>query len=181
MTSSPAGRSATRRAGTGLVVFLLALLMGWSSASAHSGLAAASPGPGAIVGGDITEIELWYNSAITDITASVTAPDGTVLDGTLVQVSELRMTVELDAPLSIPGEYAVRHGTTGVEDGDRLDAAFLFTYDPDAPPPVLDLLPVGDEGIALWLWIVIGVGVVVIAVLAWRLLSSIRRARDTAV
>ena len=168
------------RACASFVAFLLTMLLSWSPVAAHSGLAAASPGPGAIVGGDITEIELWYNSAITDITASVTAPDGTALDGTLVQVSELRMTFELDEPLSIAGEYAVRHGTTGIEDGDRIDAAYLFTYDPDAPPPVLDVLPVDDEGTGVWVWILIGVGVAVIVVLAWRLLSSIRRARDTA-
>lgn len=170
----------TTAASTGLVAFLLAMLLAWSPVSAHSGLAAASPGPGAIVGGDITEIELWYNSTITDITASVTAPDGTMLGGTLVQVSDLRMTFELDEPLSIAGEYAVRHGTTGVEDGDRIDAAFLFTYDPDAPPPVLDLLPIDDEGTPFWLWIIVGVGVVMIVVLAWRLLSSIKRARNAA-
>ena len=168
------------RAGAGLAAFLLTLLLSWAPASAHSGLAAASPGPGAIVGGDITEIELWYNSAITDITASVTAPDGTMLEGSLVQLSELRMTFELDEPLSIAGEYAVRHGTTGLEDGDRIDAAYLFTYDPDAPPPVLDVLPVDDEGTALWVWFLVGVGVIAIAVLAWRLLASIRRARDAA-
>ena len=172
--------SSATRAGTGLVAFLLTLLLSWAPVSAHSGLAASSPGPGAIVGGDITEIELWYNSAITDITASVTAPDGTMLEGSLVQLSELRMTFELDEPLSIAGQYAVRHGTTGLEDGDRIDAAYLFTYDPDAPPPVLDLLPVDDEGTALWVWILVGVGVIVIAVLAWRLLASIRRAREAA-
>jgi len=157
---------------------IVVLLGVGSAASAHSGLAAASPGPGAVVGGDIDQVELWYNSAITDISASVTAPDGTELAGNLVQVSELRMTFELDEPLSVPGEYAVRHGTTGLEDGDRIDAAFLFTFDPDAPPPVLDLLPVDDGGPALWLWIVIGVGVATIGLLTWRLMMSLRRARQ---
>ena len=168
----------TRRVGVLVGLLAVSVFLPWSSAAAHSGLAAASPGPGAIVGGEIDEIELWYNSAVTDITASVTAPDGTMLDGTLVQVSDLRMTFELDEPLSVTGEYAVRHGTTGIEDGDRLDAAYLFTYDPDAPPPVLDLLAPDDEGTPSWVWVIVGVGIVLIAVLAWRLRSSIKRIRS---
>lgn len=171
-------RSAAIRAG--IAAFVATTMLSWSAAMAHSGLAAASPGPGAIVGGEVTQVELWYGSGVIDISASVTAPDGTMLAGTLVQVSELRMTFELDEPLVEPGEYAVRHGTTGVEDGDRIDAAYLFTFDPDAPPPVLLLI---DEqgGTSIWIWLAIGVGVVIIGMLVWRLLASIRRARQVSV
>lgn len=161
----------------GVLTFFVAALLSWSTAAAHSGLAAASPGPGAIVGGEVTQVELWYGSAVIDISASITAPDGTVLAGELVQVSELRMTFELDEPLVEPGEYAVRHGTTGVEDGDRIDAAYLFTFDPDAAPPVLLLID-EEGGVSIWIWLSIGAGVVVIGVLVWRLLVSIRRARQ---
>lgn len=165
-----------RRVAALLALLTFSVFAAWSSASAHSGLAAASPGPGATVGGSITEIELWYNSTISDISASVTAPDGTVLEGTLTQVSDLRLVFELDEPLSVPGEHVVRHGTTGVEDGDRIDAAYLFTYDPSAPPPALLLTP-DDQGTSVWVWILIGVGVLVIGVLTWRLMSSLKRAR----
>jgi methionine-rich copper-binding protein CopC len=154
------------------------MLLFGSVAFAHSGLGAASPGPGAVVGGEITTIQLRYNGTVTDPDGSVTDPNGEIVDTTFTQNGNLRVTVSLDAPLSAPGQYAVRHITTDVEDNDRIEAAYLFTYDPIAPPPQLEIIA-GDGGF-VWVWVIVGGGGIVIAVLAWRLATSVQRARGNA-
>jgi methionine-rich copper-binding protein CopC len=153
------------------------LLFG-SVAFAHSGLGAASPGPGAVVGGEITTIQLRYASTITDPDGSVTDPNGKIMGSTFIQDGNLKVTVSLDTPLSVAGQYAVRHISTDVEDDDRVAAAYLFTYDPTAPPPQLEIIP-DDEGLP-WVWIIAGVGSGVIAVVVWRLAASLKRARGSA-
>ena len=144
---------------------------------AHSGLGAASPAPGSRVGGEITEIQLRYASTVADVDGSVTDPNGDIVDSEWVQDGNLRVTVTLAEALSIPGEYAVRHISTDVDDGDRVEAAYLFTFDPTAPPPRLEIIP-DDEGFA-WIWVIIGVGAIVIGVLTWRLARSLRSARQS--
>ncbi len=128
-----------------------------------------------MVGGEITEFQLRYNRTVADVEGSVTDPDGNIVESTWVQDGNLRITVTLAEPLSIPGEHAVRHTTTDVDDGDRVTAAYLFTYDPAAPPPQLEIVP-DDSGFP-WVLVVVGVGVVVIGLLAWQLYGSARRAR----
>ena len=83
----------------------------------------------------------------------------------------------LAEPLSTPGQYAVRHISTDVEDNDRVEAAYLFTYDPAAPTPQLEIIP-EDDGFP-WIWVLIGTGGVVIVLLAWQLYRSMRRARQS--
>lgn len=156
---------------------VLTLLFG-SVAFAHSGLGAASPGPGAVVGGEITTIQLRYASTIADPDGSVTDPNGEIVGSTFTQDGNLKVTVSLDAPLSVPGQYALRHISTDVEDNDRVAAAYLFTYDPGAPPPQLEIIP--DVDGFPWVWVIVGVGGLVIAVLAWRLVMSMKRARTGA-
>ena len=112
-----------------------------TTAFAHSGLGAASPAPGSRVGGTITEIQLRYSSTVADVDGSVTDPDGNIVESEWVQDGNLRVTVMLAEPLSTPGQYAVRHISTDVEDNDRVEAAYLFTYDPAAPPPQLEIIP----------------------------------------
>lgn len=147
-----------------------------SVAFAHSGLGAASPGPGAVVGGEITTIQLRYASTITDPDGSVTDPNGEIVGSRFTQDGNLKVIVSLDAPLSVPGQYAVAHISTDVEDDDRVAAAYLFTYDPAAPPPQLEIIA-QDDGFP-WAWVVVGVGGSVIVVLAWRLSASLKRARS---
>ena len=154
------------------------MLLFGSVAFAHSGLGAASPGPGAVVGGEITTIQLRYNSTMTDPDGSVTDPNGEIVDTTFTQDGNLRVIVSLDAPLSAPGQYTVRHISTDVEDNDRIEAAYLFTYDPIAPPPQLEIIA-GDDGFP-WVWVIVGVGGIVIAVLSWRLATSVQRSRGSA-
>ncbi len=158
-------------------LFVVSVLAPASAAVAHSGLAAASPGPGSVVGGEIDEIQLLYADIIVSIDGSVTAPDGNVVDATFVMNSDIEATVELAARLDQAGEYAVRHEVLSV-DGDPVDGAFLFTFDPDAPAPQLVFVP-EDDGLAWYVWAIIGIGLVVIVVLAWRLVGSIRRQRAT--
>lgn len=155
-----------------VVLFVGHALIGSQVVSAHSGLAAASPGPGATVGGTIDEIQLFYGDLITAIDGSVTAPDGAVLDTTFVLTSDIEATISLGSSLDVPGEYAVRHNVISI-DGDRVEAAYLFTYDPAAPAP--QLVFEDDEPGRPWIiWLVAAGGVAVI-VFAARLVVSIRR------
>jgi methionine-rich copper-binding protein CopC len=159
----------------GALIALIGLGAFATTAFAHSGLGAASPAPGARVGGEITEMQLRYSSTVTDVDGSVTDPDGNVVESEWVQDGNLRVAVALAEPLSTPGQYAVRHISTDVEDGDCVEAAYLFTFDPAAPPPQLEIIP-EDDGFP-WIWVVIGVGGIVIALLAWQLYRSMKRAR----
>lgn len=143
---------------------------------AHSGLGAASPAPGSTVGGEITEIQLRYSSAVVDVVGSVTDPDGAILDSVVEQRSDLAVTILLADPLSTPGEYTVRHISTSIDDGDRVEAAYLFSFDPNAPPPILEIVE-DDDGRAPWVWGLLAVGVAVIAVLALRIAGAVRSLR----
>lgn len=151
-----------------------------STVLAHSGLIAASPGPGETVGGDVSTIQLFYGDIIVTFDATITRQaDDELLDAEAVMTSEITGELRLAEPLAEPGEYAVRHTVLSIDD-DVVEAAYLFSYDPDAPEPILVFLPEEDEGgLAWWAWTVIGVGAVVIIVLAVRLVLSIRRARAT--
>ncbi|NND76339.1 MAG: hypothetical protein HKN44_15180 [Ilumatobacter sp.] len=165
------------RARAALLVALAAMITCAGVAAAHAGLGAASPAPGATVGGEITEIQLRYASTVVDVTGSVTDPAGAVIDTEFVQTSALAVTIELASPLDVPGEHAVRHSSTSVDDGDRVDAAYLFTYDPAAPPPQLEILEPDDGGVSPWVGVVLALGLVGIGVLVVRLVRSLWRLR----
>lgn len=171
----------------GLVVALSAAAFAAApTAWAHSGLAAASPGPGETVGGDVDLVQLFYGDLIVEFDATITRQaDGAVLDAEAVMTSEITGELRLAAPLTEPGEYAVRHTVLSIDD-DVVEAAYLFSYEPSAPSPILVFLPDeegahDDGGWAWWVWALLGVGLVVIVVLAVRLVLSVRRARDAAV
>lgn len=144
---------------------------------AHSGLAAASPGPGAVVGGDITEIQLFYGDFIVTFDGEVTGPDGAVVAATFEMLSEIEARIVLSEPLTAPGEYRVAHTVLSIDD-DVVDDDFRFTFDPVAPPPSLVFVE-EDEGVSWLVWAIGAVGVIVIGILVWQLLGSIRRARAT--
>ena len=158
-------------------------LAGSAGASPPDGarLAAASPGPGSVVGGTIDEFELLFADLITSVDGSVVAADGAELDAVFELDSEIRVTVALAAPLSEPGVYTVRHVVTTPDD-DVLEGSYDFTFEPSAAPPQLVFLdvPEDEEGTNWIVWVVVVIGAVVIGVLAWRLWSSIRRQRQLA-
>lgn len=177
---------ATRRVvAAGLfVVALVALLSVADSHTARAqdagdaGVAGASPGPGAVVGGEIDVVQLFYADIITSFDAVLTGPDGEV-DGEPVVVSEINAELRLAVPLSEPGAYRVDH-TIVTTDGDTVEAAFEFTYVPDAAAPIIVFLDVEDEGGGLhwWGWTLIGVIAAVIVALVIRLVASIRRVQS---
>jgi hypothetical protein len=150
-----------------VLIAMIGLGVSATTAFAHSGLGAASPAPGSRVGGTITEIQLRYSSTVADVDGSITDPNGRIVESEWM----------LAEPLSTPGQYAVRHISTDVEDNDRVEAAYLFTYDPAAPTPQLEIIP-EDDGFP-WIWVLIGTGGVVIVLLAWQLYRSMRRARQS--
>lgn len=164
-----------------LVAVFAVLIIDVSALVAHSGLAAASPAPGATVGGTVDTIELRYGSAVSDVSGSLTSQvNGTDIPLTVLQNSELSITFVLERPLDEVGEYAVRHSVLS-DDGDRVDAAYLFSYDPEAPPPRLEILVLDefdeDGSLRPWQWILIAGSVAVVAVLAWRLARAMARLR----
>ena len=162
-----------------MLAVVVASLWGLSSTvSAHSGLAAASPGPGATVGGDVSVVQLFYADFITTFDATVTSPSGDVLSATPEMLSDIEASISLDEPLTETGEYAVRHTITSI-DGDVVEAAYLFSYDPAAAPPTLLFVDPDDGGGPSPVVIAVAVvGVLVIAVLAWRLVRSVQRRRE---
>ena len=129
----------------------------------------------------MSTIQLFYGDIIVSFDATITRQaDGELLEAEAVMTSEITGELRLAEPLSEPGEYAVRHTVLSIDD-DVVEAAYLFSYEPDAPEPILVFLPDDDEGgLAWWAWTIIGVGAVVIIVLVVRLILSIRRARATA-
>lgn len=158
-----------------LLIAAITALLGLSAvARAHSGLAAASPGPGVTVGGDITEIQMFYGDFIVTFDATVTSPSGVEVGVTAEMLSDIQGLITLDEPLAEEGEYAVRHTITSI-DTDVVEAAYLFTYDADAPAPQLIFLPEEEEGTSPVVWVVVVVGALVIGVLAWQLIVSLRR------
>lgn len=158
-----------------LLLATLSALLGFGAvAQAHSGLAAASPGPGVTVGGEITEIQMYYGDLIVTFDATVTSPSGVELGVSTEMLSDIQGLITLDEPLSEEGEYAVRHTITSI-DTDVVEAAYLFTYSASAPSPQLIFLPEEESGVSWIVWVGVGVGVLVIAVLAWRLIASVRR------
>jgi methionine-rich copper-binding protein CopC len=144
---------------------------GPSVAMAHSTLIAASPGPGAVVGGSITTITLQFANEVVEFKGRVTRPDGTDVDSTVEILNPTRATITLVAPLGEPGEYAVRHATRS-RDTDLVEAAFLFTYDPNAAPPVFLQIP-SDNSRPWFVWAIGIGGAAVVAVLTLRLIRSI--------
>jgi len=169
------GGSVGRWIGAVVGVVLLVVSAAGCTNEEQGGLQGASPGPGAVVGGEIDRIELLYDDIIVSADGSVTDPDGDELDATFVVDSDIRAVVDLAAPLDPPGEYTVRH-VVGTADGDRVEASYSFTYDPAASPPRL-VFPPEDTGPPWLLWTVAVVGLIVIGVLGWRLLRSMARVR----
>ena len=148
-------------------------------AYAHSGLAAASPGPGATVGGSVDRIQIFYGDIITSFDGTVTQQaTGDQLAASSEMLSEIEAVITLDEPLADDGEYAVRHTITSF-DGDVVEAAYLFSYDVDAAPPSIVFVDEEeDDGGTTWLvWAAFGVGLLVIVVLAVRLVFAMRRRR----
>jgi methionine-rich copper-binding protein CopC len=142
---------------------------------AHSDLIAASPGPGATVGGSITDITLQYDRLVVEFDGRVTDPEGVDVASTSAIESGSTVTISLASPLSTPGEYAVRHEILS-EDGDRVESAYLFTFDPASPPPQFIEVESGSRGSGL-MWVVAAVGLAVSAGLTWRRVDALRRAK----
>ena len=145
------------------------------SGEEQGGLEGASPGPDAVVGGEVVEIVLFYDDIIVAVDGSVTGPDGTELAAEYLIDTDIRAVVELDEPLSAPGQYEVRHVVDAV-DGDRVEERFSFTFEPDAPAPQL-VFPPEESGWPWLLWLIGVIGLVVIGVAGWQLLRSMARLR----
>lgn len=157
-----------------LGVALLGVVAGCSE-DEQGGLQGASPGPDAVVGGEIAEIQLLYDDIITTVDGSVTAPDGDELSAEYVVDTDIRALIELAEPLTVSGEYMVRHEVVSVV-GDRVEDSYEFTYEPSAAAPQL-VFPPEDSGSPWLLWAIAIVGSIVLAVLIWRLVASMWRLR----
>ena len=158
-----------------VLVLTAGMVVAGCGGSEPEGLEAASPGPDAVVGGDVVDVQLFYEELISEFGGSVTDPDGQVLDAEFVVDSTIQATIVLAEPLDTPGDHTVRHEVVAV-DGTVVGDEYEFTYDPAAAPPRL-IFVTEDSGSPWLLWIIIAVGVVAIGVLAVQLLAAMRRAR----
>lgn len=169
-------RAVAVRVGVVLGVVAFGALAGCGEEEEQGGLQGASPGPDAVVGGEIDQIELLYDDILAEVDGSVTGPDGDELGADFVIDNQIRALVELDAPLSVAGEYTVRHVVVSVVD-DRVEESYTFTYEPGAAPPQLVFPPDDDSGSPWLLGALVLAGGVALLVLLGRLLASMRRLR----
>lgn len=160
-----------------LGIFVLGVLAG-CAAEEQGGLQGASPGPDAVVGGEIDQIELLFDDIIATVRGEVIAPNDEPLDAEFVIDSQIRVVIELAEPLTAAGEYTVRSSVVSVV-GDQVDESYVFTFAPDADPPQL-VFPPEDSGSPWLIWTIAVVGGIVIVALIARLLVSVRRLRRTA-
>lgn len=132
----------------GLVVMVVA-----APVAAHSEVDEFSPAPGQDVGGVVDRVEIRFFTPVTAAVVLVEAPDGSSIPGTTEIVDDLLVRFDMD-PLDQPGEHVVTWRVRSI-DGDGQEAAYAFTFDPDAPP-----LDDGGSGAPGWLTVVIAVGIV---------------------
>jgi len=157
-------------------VLILVLVGGACAGEEQGGLEGGSPGPDAVVGGEIDQISLFYDDIVVDAAVSVAGPDGTELSTETRVDTDISVITELGETLSEPGVYFVRH-TVDAVDGDREEGSYSFTYDPSASAPGIVFLS-EESATPWWLWAMAVVGVLVIAVLGWRLLQSVAKVRS---
>jgi methionine-rich copper-binding protein CopC len=133
----------------------LGLVLGAFAApvAAHSEVEGFSPAPGQDVGGVVDRVEIRFFTPVTDAVVLVEAPDGATITGTTELVDDFLVRFEM-AALDQPGEHIVTWRAQSV-DGDGQEAAYAFTFDPDAPP-----LDDGGAGAPGRLTVGIAVGIV---------------------
>lgn len=152
----PALLSRRSTAALGLLLGVaLAVGAGAATASAHTELNEARPGAGQEVGGTIDQIELEFRGPIDDAEIRVFEPDGTEITGSGHTEVEGALAVQDIETITEPGQHQVTYTVLAV-DGDLQNGAYVFTYDPDAPP-----LPSEDGGggstIFLWVFVIVSI------------------------
>ena len=98
-----------------VLVLTAGMVVAGCGGSEPEGLEAASPGPDAVVGGDVVDVQLFYEELISEFGGSVTDPDGQVLDAEFVVDSTIQATIVLAEPLDTPGDHTVRHEVVAVD------------------------------------------------------------------
>jgi methionine-rich copper-binding protein CopC len=152
---------------------LVVCVLGAGPAGAHSGLVAASPEPGAQVGGRVTRIELVFDAGVSNPQVTLTAPGEVDVEGTVTQVAPDRLSFEM-GPLRVEGEYIVRYGFASA-DGDLTESAFAFTYRAAAPEPGPITRPEPPAGDRQTNWAVPIILLVVAAALGGLVLRTVGR------
>lgn len=114
---------------------LLGTLVG--PAGAHTEIRESSPGPDAVVGGRVGEIQLAFWSRLLPTgpnEISVAGPDGEAV----ANAGEPRLGASILAqpivPLVVEGTYQVRYLVTA-EDGEVVQSQYSFTFDKEAAAP----------------------------------------------
>ncbi len=106
-------------------------------AVAH-GPVGAEPGPGATVGGEITEIRIIFPELMTadGLEFVLTDPEGSEIvpvGAPILERDQQVARIEIDR-LDTPGTYRVDYSVEGI-DGVRTPGAYEFVFDPAADPP----------------------------------------------
>lgn len=105
------------------------------AAIAHGELSEGRPGPGQTVGGKVGEIELRFEEELDEqgLAISVTDPEGLALAVAEPKVvAEVIVRIEIPT-LTKPGEYRVDYAVPSL-DGFLFEGAYLFSFEPSAPP-----------------------------------------------
>ena len=98
-------------------------------AAGHTTLVFATPGPGQRATGTVDRIELGFADPVFDPVITLTAPDGSPVEGSVETIDE-RTIAFVTAGLSVEGEYIVRYKVAAPDDDDQpeLEGAYAFTY-----------------------------------------------------
>lgn len=123
------------------VAFFGVVVVGNTAADAHTERLQSSPAPTQRTGGVVDFVDLIFAEPISGMELTVEGPDGEFIDGQLLQTEGQLIRYEMPA-VSEVGRYLVRYNMISA-DGDLTDAAYFFTYHPDAAQP----LRLGDAAV----------------------------------
>lgn len=176
---TPKLRRAVPLLGVSLLIGI-GLTIGAPLAWAHAELVEADPARSSTVGGSIDTISLQFVGLAHPGDNQVGVFDP--LDN-LVEVLSMKQDfnrIDLTvAPLTIEGEYIVRHETLGA-DGDTGSGEYSFFYDADAPPPDgLRALQQGSTGLRIDAVTITLMSITALSILLW-LYYVARRLRQPA-
>ena len=117
----------------GGTLLLILWLGSFSAAGAHTDLLQGSPGPAQRAGGTVDFVDLVFFEPVSNAVVTLEDPNGESIAGSMVQADGQIIRFAMP-PLTETGRYIVRY-TMDSADGDDTEAAYFFTYHPDATQP----------------------------------------------
>ena len=153
-------------------LWLLALA---SPAGADAVLVASSPSAGAIVGGDVVEVQIVFNELVTGGDIAIEGPDGSV--ALLGQTREGQVLSARFEPLTIEGRYSIRYSLISA-DTDPVAGSIGFDFRVDGPAPLPVSVPAIETGASPLLVGAVTIGLAVVVMLAGQTFLRTQRLRQ---